>query len=217
MNIFLTVFVAFNIFLFPIAPNLAYKRSKSPEAYRVIKASVRRDITYTVKDGNSLSDIAKSYYGSPKDWTTIWNDNPSIENPSMISEGQLVVLRAQKPKEPEKLKPELSRRYQVLNYVPDSKIKQNTNVAPDSLSDNQLQFLGNCESGMTTTRNSGNGYYGAFQFSQGTWNKMNTGYSRADLAPLAVQKDAVEKLVSKSSIFNQFPACSRMMREQKII
>lgn len=79
------------------------------------------------------------------------------------------------------------------------------------LSAAQIQFLGNCEAGMNPTRNSGNGYYGAFQFSIGTWNAMGTGYARADLAPLDVQIQAVQNLLSRSSIFGQFPGCANQM------
>ena len=79
------------------------------------------------------------------------------------------------------------------------------------LSAEQIQFLGNCEAGMNPTRNSGNGYYGAFQFSAGTWNAMGTGYARADLAPLDVQIAAVQQLLSRSSIFGQFPGCANAM------
>lgn len=86
-----------------------------------------------------------------------------------------------------------------------------------SLSDAGIQFLGNCESGMTANRNSGNGFYGAFQFTIGTWNAMATGYARADLAPLDVQIQAVQKLLSQSSIYTQFPACARKMQANGII
>ncbi len=85
------------------------------------------------------------------------------------------------------------------------------------LSTAQINFLGNCESGMTATRNSGNGFYGAFQFTIGTWNSMSTGYARADLAPLDVQIDAVQRLLSRSSIFSQFPGCARQMQAQGLI
>lgn len=84
-------------------------------------------------------------------------------------------------------------------------------VSSGPLNSSQIQFLGNCESGMTPTRNSGNGYYGAFQFSAGTWNAMGTGYARADLAPLDVQIEAVQRLLSRSSIFGQFPGCANAM------
>lgn len=70
------------------------------------------------------------------------------------------------------------------------------------------QALRNCEAGGVYTRNSGNGYYGAYQFSAGTWNGMNTGYARADLAPPEVQDDAARRLQARSG-WGQWPACSR--------
>lgn len=85
------------------------------------------------------------------------------------------------------------------------------------LSNAAIQFLGNCESGMTANRNSGNGFYGAFQFSIGTWNSMGTGYARADLAPLDVQIQAVQRLLSRSSIYSQFPGCARQMHASGLI
>jgi resuscitation-promoting factor RpfB len=89
--------------------------------------------------------------------------------------------------------------------------------ASGPLSLQQITYLGNCESGMTANRNSGNGYYGAFQFSIGTWNAMGTGYARADLAPLEVQISAVQKLLSRSSIYTQFPGCARKMSAAGLI
>ena len=87
-----------------------------------------------------------------------------------------------------------------------------TTTTGGPLNEAQINFLGNCESGMTATRNSGNGYYGAFQFSIPTWNAMVTGYERADLAPLEVQINAVQRLLTRSSIFTQFPGCARKMQ-----
>jgi len=86
-----------------------------------------------------------------------------------------------------------------------------------SISDIALDALGSCEAGNNPARNSGNGYYGAFQFSYGTWKSMNTGYERADLAPLEVQKAAVRQLLNRSSIYNQFPGCARKLHGEGII
>ncbi len=86
-----------------------------------------------------------------------------------------------------------------------------------SIGQAQIQFLGLCESGMTWNRNSGNGFYGAFQFTIGTWNAMQTGYARADMAPLDVQVSAVQKLLSHSSIYSQFPGCARQMAAKGLI
>lgn len=89
--------------------------------------------------------------------------------------------------------------------------------ATGPLNNAQITFLGNCESGMTANRNSGNGFYGAFQFTIPTWNAMATGYARADYAPLDVQIDAVQRLLTRSSIFTQFPGCARQMQARGLL
>jgi len=68
--------------------------------------------------------------------------------------------------------------------------------------------LRNCEAGGVYTRNSGNGYYGAYQFSAATWRSMGTGYEYAHLAPPEVQDDAARRLQARSG-WGQWPACSR--------
>ena len=70
------------------------------------------------------------------------------------------------------------------------------------------QALRNCEAGGNYARNSGNGYYGAYQFSAGTWRSMGTGYEYAHLAPPEVQDDAARRLQARSG-WGQWPACSR--------
>ena len=88
------------------------------------------------------------------------------------------------------------------------------------LSEAQIQALGMCESGMTATRNSGNGFYGAFQFMPSTWRTVapapyNQGMPHE--APLEAQKQAVQNLLSRSNIFTQFPGCANKMRAQGIL
>lgn len=100
----------------------------------------------------------------------------------------------------------------VVTPAPAARQPVNTGGAPQSLTEEQITYLGTCEAGMDPAKNTGNGYYGAFQFSVGTWNSMGTGYARADLAPLEVQKEAVQRLVARSSIFTQFPGCAKRMR-----
>ncbi len=85
------------------------------------------------------------------------------------------------------------------------------------LSSAAINALGMCESGMTANRNSGNGFYGAFQFSIGTWNSLGTGYTRADLAPIEVQIDAVQRLLARSSVYGQFPSCARQLASQGLL
>jgi len=88
------------------------------------------------------------------------------------------------------------------------------------LSEAQITALGTCESGMTANRNSGNGFYGAFQFTKSTWRSSAPApYNNGDPheAPLDAQKQAVQNLLSRSSIFTQFPGCAKKMRASGIL
>ncbi len=66
-----------------------------------------------------------------------------------------------------------------------------------------------CESGNTYTRNSGNGYYGAYQYSLGTWNGYG-GFARPDQAPAEVQ-DAKAQADFAVRGWSPWPACGRMI------
>ena len=66
--------------------------------------------------------------------------------------------------------------------------------------------LRQCESGGNYAINTGNGYYGAYQFSQATWTGL--GYpGRPDQASPATQDQAAQKLQARSG-WGQWPACS---------
>ncbi len=183
---------------------------------------------YTVVEGDSLGSIAQHVYGNPKYWTTLWNDNEWIADPSLIEKGWSLTIRDTEPKNVEPLKHDL---LQKLVRLHDSEEESVPSITPlpmlvatsstssggGPLNEAQIQFLGSCEAGMDPQKNTGNGYYGAFQFSYGTWKSMGTPYERADLAPLDVQIDAVQHLLQRSSIFTQFPACARKMQGLGII
>lgn len=67
--------------------------------------------------------------------------------------------------------------------------------------------LRQCESGGRYDINTGNGYYGAYQFLASTWNRLGyPGYPHQ--APPEVQDEAAQKLQAQSG-WGQWPACSR--------
>ncbi len=69
--------------------------------------------------------------------------------------------------------------------------------------------LRQCESGGNYSDDTGNGYYGAYQFSLATWHGV--GYSGLpSSAPPAVQDQAAQKLQARSG-WGQWPACSRRL------
>lgn len=67
-----------------------------------------------------------------------------------------------------------------------------------------------CESGGDYSKNTGNGYYGAYQFSAPTWQSMGTGYDYAHQAPPNVQDAAAQALQARSG-WGQWPACARKL------
>ena len=75
--------------------------------------------------------------------------------------------------------------------------------------------LRQCESGGNYSANTGNGYYGAYQFSLSTWRGL--GYSgMPHQAPPAVQDEAALKLAQLYG-FGQWPVCGRGMGPDQLL
>ena len=75
------------------------------------------------------------------------------------------------------------------------------------LDDDIWAKLRKCEAGGRYDANSGNGYYGAYQFSAGTWHSL--GYpGLPHQAPPEMQDEAARKLQARRG-WGQWPACAR--------
>jgi len=70
--------------------------------------------------------------------------------------------------------------------------------------------LRQCESGGNYAENTGNGYYGAYQFSLATWHGLGFP-GLPSSAPPAVQDRAAQQLQARSG-WGQWPSCSRRLR-----
>jgi len=70
--------------------------------------------------------------------------------------------------------------------------------------------LRQCESGGNYSDNTGNGYYGAYQFILSTWRGLGFPGLPSNATP-AVQDQAAQKLQARSG-WGQWPACSRRLR-----
>lgn len=81
--------------------------------------------------------------------------------------------------------------------------------APAPVTGDVWARLRQCESGGRYDINTGNGYYGAYQFLLSTWNRLGyPGYPHQ--APPEVQDEAAQKLQARSG-WGQWPACTRRL------
>ena len=62
-----------------------------------------------------------------------------------------------------------------------------------------------CESGGNYSTNTGNGFYGAYQFTQQTWNSL--GYSGVPSSASPATQDAAARALAARSGFGQWPVC----------
>jgi hypothetical protein len=69
--------------------------------------------------------------------------------------------------------------------------------------------LRKCESGGNYAENTGNGYYGAYQFAPGTWHGLGYPGLPSEASP-AVQDQAARQLQARSG-WGQWPECSRKL------
>ena len=84
-----------------------------------------------------------------------------------------------------------------------------TTTPPTTDSGGVWAQLRECESGDNYQANTGNGFYGAYQFSASTWTDM--GYpGRPDLEPPAMQDQAAMRLEAQSG-WSQWPTCAALL------
>lgn len=93
----------------------------------------------------------------------------------------LVPLRAAQAAEAERVAKAMAKRKLIPKPVQPVRL-----VAAVPVTEDGFYLIRMCESGSVYTRNSGNGYYGAYQYNLGTWANYG-GFARPDLAPAEVQ------------------------------
>lgn len=123
--------------------------------------------THEVASGDSLSLIAEAE--KLESWRPLWNANPDVADPDLIYAGQkLIVPEGQTADRP------LPARMTAVAAPPAQPVgaDQRRAAAPANYAAGAGGVLANIrmrESGGNYATNTGNGYYGAYQFDLGTW------------------------------------------------
>ncbi len=147
---------------------------------------------YKVASGDSLSSIADT--NTLSSWRELWNANTVITDPNLIYPDQDFVIPSAPTTEralPASVNPApldaASQAYNAqrpVSYQPARRVVTN----PSASQGDVFARIRARESGGNYATNTGNGYYGAYQYDNGTWGNYK-GYARADLAPPSVQDE----------------------------
>jgi Transglycosylase-like domain/LysM domain len=166
---------------------------------------------YTVKAGDTLSSIARHQYGSAAAWPALWWVNRhKVHNPEMIMVGQRLTLSSWHPHKAWLKRVALAA---IPAPAPAPAVSApaaatGTGLAPASSGGVNWSAIAACESGGNWSTNTGNGFYGGLQFTEGTW-LANGGGQYAPCANLASpsQQIAVAERVLASQGIGAWPVC----------
>jgi LysM repeat protein len=182
--------------------------------------------SYTVRQGDTLSTIAAHAYGKAADWPAVWWANRrQVHNPNMIAKGQRLQLPASgrvtaamthaalaaipaPPPPPPAPAPAQAPAAPVSTSQGGQYASAPVSTAPASSGGVNWSAIASCESGGNWSINTGNGFYGGLQFTEGTW-LANGGGQYAPSANLASpsQQIAVAQNVLASQGIGAWPVC----------
>jgi LysM repeat protein len=180
--------------------------AKSPSNQPKNKKPISKIVT--IKEGDTLTSIAEA---NQTTYQRLFDANTKIQHPDIIYVGDTIRIPGLKEKLASRPLPEAA---PAVVAAPAQPAAQSDNqavyVAPRRVSapavsgSTSWDRIAACESGGNWATNTGNGYYGGLQFTQGTWASAGgTAYApRADLAT----RDQQIAVASKLSISN-WPVC----------
>jgi hypothetical protein len=164
---------------------------------------------YTVKAGDTLSGIARHEYGSAHAWPALWWVNRhKVHNPQMIRVGQRLALSSWHPRKAWLDRAAMAAIPAPAPAPPAGAASTGTWSAPAPSGGVNWSAVAACESGGNWGINTGNGFYGGLQFTEGTW-LANGGGQYAPSANLASPSEqiAVAERVLASQGIGAWPVC----------
>ena len=200
---------------FALAIGLFVGGPNAPKAEAAGKPTKSKKVIVEVQPGDSLSKIANK---KETTYQRIYYANEFIANPDIIHPGEKVRI----PSKSEKLKKRTLPSAQVVapkavsTPAPTTPIQSATpSKQAIAASNNTVSNAGvwdrlaSCESGGNWSINTGNGYYGGFQFSAATWRSVG-GSGLPHQNSKAEQIKRAQILQARSG-WGQWPGCSSML------
>jgi Transglycosylase-like domain/LysM domain len=167
---------------------------------------------YTARPGDTLSRIAAREYGSAAYWPAIWWANRHhVPDPGLITVGQRLRLPRRHPVWPWLTRAALAAAQGAgapVAAAPPAAGAVQAPAVPASSGVVDWSAIAACESGGDWGANTGNGFYGGLQFSEGTWLAYGGGQyaSSANLATPAQQIAVAERVLAGQGI-GAWPVC----------
>ena len=157
---------------------------------------------YVVQPGDTLSRLA------PDNWREVAAGN-GIENPDLIFVGQVIDLEATAPAPAPRSAPAPAPADEAPAEEAPAEQAAPASSSSSSGGGTVWDQLAQCESGGNWAINTGNGYYGGLQFSQGSWSAAGGSGSPAD-ASREEQIRVAENLQSMQG-WGAWPSCSSQL------
>jgi LysM repeat protein len=151
-----------------------------------------------VVPGDSLAKIAEA---KGTTYIRLFDANPQIASPDIIHPGDTVRIPA-----PDEQLPDRLATAPAPDPAPAPVQPAPVQTAEATTTGSVWDDLADCESGGNWNSNTGNGYYGGLQFSQGTWEANGGTGNPADAS--REQQIAVGEKVQASQGWGAWPACS---------
>lgn len=197
----------------PAAPDSWISLVELPDRVEVVHhvPTAAPAISYTVRDGDTLSSIARDQLGDPAAWPAIWQANQAgLPSPDDLGVGWVLVIPPRGTPVPPA--PVTARPTAVAQPVAAPRISYQAPVAtpPTPRAGVNWDAVAACESGGNWHINTGNGFYGGLQFTYSTWLGYGGGaYApRADLASREQQIAVAERVLAGQGI-GAWPVCGR--------
>jgi hypothetical protein len=169
---------------------------------------------YKVRPGDTLSDIARQEYGSRADWPALWWTNRhQIANPDAIVAGERLRLSTWHPNKAWVRRAAMAAEGASLAQAPaqaqgPSSLPVAATSYPATSGGVNWGAIASCESGGNWGDNTGNGFYGGLQFSEGTWLAYGGGsYASTAAGASQSQQIAVAQRVLAGQGIGAWPVC----------